>query len=272
MGLSSQSICIQKRQNRFYFQKNIWISPTLPWQAARERSIRVRAGCSWSSTRSLAHLHTITFLTNLISSSAGGFSEDAEGNIYCGTYPRVHLYKFDPVAKELSDYGRMDDTQNYMGTVCPGNDGWVYMGIGTEKNNIVAFNLSTGERRNLVPETIRQKGSGHVYKGTDGEIYGTFLGEIHNGGEINDTDWKLLRNGECFDAEFESLPKSYLHNGVFATIHDPFLYNSILHYSLTDCELTYIHPDTKETVDMIIEYTNEGASLSPLTSDNCGKI
>ena len=202
-----------------------------------------------------------------------GFSEDHNGIIYYGTYPSCHLVSFNPLTKVTTDYGRIDDTQMYMGTTAVDENGWVYMGIGTEKRNIMAFNPMNGEKKQLVAESDRCKGCGHVFKGRNGKVFGLIDGELHNGGDVLDKGWKLLIDGQMHDIPFDEVTPSYFHGHGFNTIHNPSgMDMPIKHYNLVEHELTYIHPFTGKEVDVHFDYETKGASLSPIVAGPDGKV
>lgn len=103
------------------------------------------------------------------------FAEGPDGKIFFANYPRSTLYSFDPQDRDLRYYGQLDDVEKYPFSLAVDNSEWVYAGIGTAKNNIVAYNIASGEHRNLIPEGVREKGDGHVFLGVDGVIYATHL-------------------------------------------------------------------------------------------------
>jgi hypothetical protein len=96
-----------------------------------------------------------------------------DGLIYAGTYPGSHLVSFNPKTKEVIQYGQMDPKEQYFNYLAFDSAGWAYCGIGTARANIVAFNPATRERRPMVPEDQRKTGSGVVYTGQDGKVYGS---------------------------------------------------------------------------------------------------
>lgn len=107
------------------------------------------------------------------------FTEVPGGPIYCGSNPGTNLVRFDPQTREITDLGRLDDVQQYLSHLAVDSAGWVYGGIGTARHNIVAFNPTTGERRQLIPEQDRQIGTAAVYPGADGKAYGQFPGSYY---------------------------------------------------------------------------------------------
>lgn len=92
--------------------------------------------------------------------------------IWKGTYPDCRLYSYDPQTQEVVDYGQMDEEEHYFSYLVFDSAGWAYAGIGTARQNIVAFNPQTRERKQMVDEAERVVGTGYVYTGVDGKVYG----------------------------------------------------------------------------------------------------
>ena len=71
-----------------------------------------------------------------------------DGKIFAGTYPNCHLVSYDPATQEMRDYGQLDEAEHYVSYLATDDTGWIYAGIGTARQNVVAFNPQTGEPRN----------------------------------------------------------------------------------------------------------------------------
>lgn len=110
-----------------------------------------------------------------IEGRAMSFAESQTGNIFFANYPQSTLYSFNPDTKNLVSYGRLDNVEQYPYSLAVGKDGWVYAGIGTARSNLVAYHISSGERRTLMKENERQIGEGYVFLGQDDVIYATHL-------------------------------------------------------------------------------------------------
>lgn len=95
-----------------------------------------------------------------------------DGRIYAAAYPSTHVVSYDPGTGELRDHGQLDPAEQYPFYLVCDADGWLYAGIGTARQNIVALNPATGERRQLVPEEQRTHGTAVVTLGPDGAAYG----------------------------------------------------------------------------------------------------
>ncbi len=95
-----------------------------------------------------------------------------DGKLYGCTYPGAKLLQLDPATGVMADLGRMDPTQNYNRTLCAAADGWVYCAIGSEKDDLVAYDPRTKTRRSLIPQNERQAGFGQIIQGEEGYAYG----------------------------------------------------------------------------------------------------
>ncbi len=100
-----------------------------------------------------------------------------DGMIYAGSYPSCKLIRFDPETKEMAELGQLDPAEHYVNSLCADADGWLYAGIGTARCNLVAYNTATGTVKQIVDDAARTTGSGSVYPGVDGEVYGTAAGQ-----------------------------------------------------------------------------------------------
>lgn len=101
------------------------------------------------------------------------FNVDAAGVIWAGGHPTCALVSFDPATRTAKDHGRMDPAEQYPFSIAIDSAGWVYVGIGTARCSIVAYDPRSGERRQIVPEAERTTGSGTVARQVDGKVLGT---------------------------------------------------------------------------------------------------
>lgn len=200
------------------------------------------------------------------------FAEDEHGFVFTTTYPHCHLLRFDPKSQEITDYGKMDDDQNYAGSLAVDRSGWVYIGIGTERKNLVAFHPKTGEKQSLIPEEERTQGIGYVHRGIDGNVYGHY-GSKERWPETEHPEWKKLFAGQATPVgEGEVSPSLYTGQG-FNRIHRTFPdHRAIDYFSLSDRELRIKHTVTGEIRRIPLNYHTEGADLSPLVAGPDGNI
>lgn len=186
------------------------------------------------------------------------FAEDILGNIYFTSYPHCHLLCYSPHSKEIMDYGSMDLTEKYPGSVAVDHTGWAYIGIGTEKKNIVAFHLEKGLRKDLIEEQQREKGTGYIYLGIDGFVYGHM-------GASSSSQWMKFSNGEFETIDTEKLSPSFYTGTAFQRIHR---YHEgsyhIERYSLSEGYIELVHRETAKTKKIHFNYTSDGAKLSTI--------
>lgn len=95
----------------------------------------------------------------------------ADKKLYGCTYPGAKIVRFDPATGKGEDLGRMDDSELYARQIAASNDGFVYTGIGPGMMHLAAYEIATGERRDILPDDFRKPGFVAVHKGSDGEIY-----------------------------------------------------------------------------------------------------
>jgi hypothetical protein len=95
-----------------------------------------------------------------------------DGKLYGATYPQSKLVRYDPATGALEDLGRMDPKEQYAHYVAASDDGFVYVGIGTSQSNIAAYEISTGEHREILPAQYQGVEQAWVYRGKDGKVYG----------------------------------------------------------------------------------------------------
>ncbi len=100
-----------------------------------------------------------------------------DGKLYACTYPQAKLVSFDPKTGAMEDLGRMHPTEMYARSLAVGPNGKVYVGIGTEKGDLVVFDPATRQQRSLIPPGLRGaegwKTVG-VSRRSDGNVYAEF--------------------------------------------------------------------------------------------------
>jgi streptogramin lyase len=96
-----------------------------------------------------------------------------DGKLYGATYPQSKLVRYDPATGKLEDLGRMDPKEQYAHYVAGSDDGFMYIGIGTSKANVAAYEIATGKSREILPADAQVVGQARVHRGRDGNVYGT---------------------------------------------------------------------------------------------------
>jgi streptogramin lyase len=105
------------------------------------------------------------------------FDLGKQGELYACTYPNAKLVRFDPKSGKMEDLGRMHPTEMYARSLAVGPNGKVYVGIGTEKGDLVVFDPATGQHHSILPQGLQgAKGwsTVGVSRRSDGQVYAEF--------------------------------------------------------------------------------------------------
>jgi hypothetical protein len=97
--------------------------------------------------------------------------------LYACTYPSAKLLRLDVATDKVEDLGRMDPREEYARFIAASDDGFVYVGIGSGKSKVVAYEIATGRFSNVLPERYQVRGFAQVLRGDDGKVYGTAAGQ-----------------------------------------------------------------------------------------------
>jgi outer membrane protein assembly factor BamB len=100
-----------------------------------------------------------------------------DGRLYACTYPEAKLVSFDPATGKMEDLGRMHPTEMYARSVAVGPNGKVYVGIGTEKGDLVVYDPATRTHHSILPEGLRGNPAWNtvgVTRRSDGMVYATY--------------------------------------------------------------------------------------------------
>lgn len=198
------------------------------------------------------------------------FAEDLTGNIFFTTYPQCFLLSYNPETKSVMDYGSMHSQEKYPSSLAVDEYGWVYIGVGTEFKDIIAFHLKTGKKKNLIPSSLRQKGSGYVYLGTDGFVYGHMEASDMRD-VLTASQWLKFTEGEFQAANY--VAPSYYGGAGFQKIHhyEEASYE-ILSYSLSERYVEIVEKKTGVHTTIQLNYQSDGAELSTIYLDISGYI
>ena len=93
-----------------------------------------------------ANTRRFTFWSDAPPNFAMSFTEDDNGVVWTGAYPNCELLSFDPDTRELTNFGPLnhENWPQYPRTIAADRSGWVYVGIGSTRGQIVSFNPATG--------------------------------------------------------------------------------------------------------------------------------
>ncbi len=100
-----------------------------------------------------------------------------DGWLYACTYPQAKLVRFNPKSGAMEDLGRMHPTEMYARSLAVGPNGKVYVGIGTQRGDLVVFDPATKTHRSLLPDGLRGApgwGTVGVSRRGDGQVYAEF--------------------------------------------------------------------------------------------------
>jgi hypothetical protein len=95
----------------------------------------------------------------------------ADKKLYGCTYPGANLVRFDPATGKCEDLGHMDLQELYARSVAADDKGFVYVGIGPVKTHLVAYEIATGEHRDILRSEFSCPGWCTVRRGEDGIVY-----------------------------------------------------------------------------------------------------
>ncbi|WP_336990466.1 hypothetical protein [Bacillus infantis] len=192
------------------------------------------------------------------------FAEGKGGNIYFTTYPHCHLFGLCPSDWSIKDFGRMDPSEKYPSSAAADVKGWIYVGIGTERKNIVAFDPDSGVKKSLVPHEDRTKGAGYVYQATDGKVYGHW--EAGDMREVSQTTrWKMFLDGAVEGVDPVERASSIYAGEGFQKVHTNLdAEYKVDSYSLSEGFAEFIHNGTGQRKVIELTYESEGAQLSTL--------
>ncbi len=185
-----------------------------------------------------------------------------DGLIWIGTHPRSHLVSYNPTTHEFHDYGQLDPTEQYFNYLAYDDAGWFYAGIGTARMSLVAFNPATGEKRQLLPDDQRVVGSATVYRGTDGNAYGSA-----------GSNWYRLAGGQATPIDrSEAAPAAPNgqtgYGGRTGGFPDGRTWNANLEEGWVEVSV----PATNTTRRIALEYQSGGALLTSMVGGPDGKV
>lgn len=196
---------------------------------------------------------------------AMSFVQAPSGKVYFGTYPDSNLWEFDPASRELCKIGQLDPVEKYPLRLGADKTDWVYAGVGTARNNLVAMNSRTGQRRQLIDEATRRIGTGVIYPGQDGQVYARSY-------ESQNSPFFLLKDGQAIVTDPAGIQFSPRNNIHFQHALADFPGGGqIKNCSLPDKTLEWVDK-SGQTRTVQFDYTSNGAAISSLVVGNDGNI
>lgn len=96
--------------------------------------------------------------------------------IYGVTYPNCKLISYDPTTGRMQDLGRIDPNEKYARYIVSGNGNLLYISTGVVHSGIYTYDTTNGSISQILPEAYRGRGFYNIYRGANGIIYATGLG------------------------------------------------------------------------------------------------
>jgi len=160
-----------------------------------------------------------TFCRKTAPRMAMSMTEDDQGKIWSATYPHSGVVSFDPATRRFKDYGHVyrQSWAQYPRSIATDDAGWVYFGIGSTRNQIIALDPQTGKATAVVPEDQRGHGYGRVYRDVDGKVYGQPVSGQND-------NWLMLYQGQVTRIGTHASPIAYharVNTWLVAYAHTP---------------------------------------------------
>ena len=210
--------------------------------------------------------HAFTFSRKTSPRMAMSMTEDDAGVIWSATYPDSGLVSFNPRTRECRDYGSLnrESWAQYPRSVAADDAGWIYVGIGSTRGQIVVFDPRAGKARALLPDAQRAHGYAQVTRRLDGKVYG----------QPKPDQWLMLYQGKStpIDKPPQSRPKPYIagSQGLYHTAFPDG--KQIAVYDLATRQFAVEDPKTKTTNSFAFDYKSEGALIMGVAAAPDGTI
>jgi len=200
---------------------------------------------------------------------AMSMTEDDRGLIWSATYPNSGLVSFNPDTREFKDHGYLykQNWAQYPRSVAADDAGWIYLGIGSTRGQIIAYDPRSGTAVPLVPEKQRAHGYSTVERDRDGNVYAV---PIPGKGD----HWLKLHKGRA-TAIRERGKRQAVHyvSGSQALFHNTFPDGKrVTTYSLVDRQLSVTDPKTRQTRSFSFDYRSQGAHIMGVAAAPDGTI
>jgi len=210
-----------------------------------------------------------TYSKEVMPQMAMGMTEDDKGIIWAVTYPNSGVVSFNPVTRELTDYGYVykQNWPQYPIYAVADDAGWIYWGIGNTASQIIAFNPVTRETKTMLSESGRKRGTAYVYRDLDGKVYGKSL--------VNSTeDWYEFYegNGTKIGSHNSFNPKPVI-TGTQNLFHSDFPDGKkIQRLDLINRKLIIEDPKTNTEKEVSFDYTSDGGWTMGVAVSPDGKL
>ncbi len=184
--------------------------------------------------------------------------EDPEGIIWAGNVYTAGLISYDPKTKTTKDHGRLDPVEKYIRSLGHDDEGWIYAGIGTSRCNIVAYNPTTAEKLQMVPEDKRTLSTASVYRAVDGKVYGTAT--LTDGPHCYRMSGGKAESIDKADMAQKAPSGSIYYGQTTATLPD----GRRIRYHMLERYLDVSDPQTNEIRRIEFDYETEGLLITSL--------
>lgn len=210
-----------------------------------------------------------TFCQKTAPRMAMSMTEDDEGVIWSATYPNSGLVSFNPRTREFKDYGSLNKENWFQYPRCIAADdaGWIYIGIGRTRGQIIVFNPKQAKGRAFLAEAQRPQGACQVVRDVSGKVYAQPY-------ENQPDKWVVFYQGKATALNKPPIvqPKPYIA-GSQGLFHDNFPDGKrIKTFDLVTRQFAIEDPKTKETKSFAFDYKSEGAHIMGVATAPDGTI
>ncbi|MDD3119285.1 MAG: hypothetical protein PHQ27_08915, partial [Victivallales bacterium] len=204
--------------------------------------------------------------------------ESPSGVIWAASWPDCGLVSYDPARKKFTDYGSLnqENWQQYPESMIGEGDGWIYIGLGSTRGQMIAFNPATRECVKLVPDNKRRNPSmGEVRRYGDGLIRGR-LTRRGNADPKKETygEWYVLHDGKTMPGkEPEAAPVNESITGNTWLRHNDFPSGRKLKkFDVGERELVFYNPTDGKDRIVKFDYPTEGAHVLGVIAGSDGRL
>jgi hypothetical protein len=174
-----------------------------------------------------------------------------------------HLVSYNPDTQEAKYHGQLDPAEQYMMSLASDDQGWVYAGIGTSRQNIVGYHIASGRVVPLADEADRVHGTATVKATQDGKVVATINQKLFalHGGQATPI---------AADQVADATPTGKVYYG---QIHKNFPDGrKIVTYSMPDKTMTVQDPEAGTTRKITLSYEAGGLNITNLGAGPGGTI